>query len=121
MSSNSLGNYKKTTDAIIPLQGDTITLPAVQVKIDDLEREILSIFLTHPTWMFKAHQIKTILEYKNMEISSIKVSKILENFVVLKLMTKKKGSRTYSYSLVKSNRLDLKNVTTVTKIKEEEL
>ena len=78
---------------------DEILLPPIQVKLDPIDRAILDIFLMHPTWRFKVHQIKTILEYQNFHVGHAMIAKKLEFLVITTVLLRQKGSRVYSYFL----------------------
>lgn len=71
----------------------------LKVCLDDLDKQILSIFSTHPTKAYKVNQVKTLLDYQNIVLSPQKIEKRLDFFVILTLLGKRKGSRVYSYFL----------------------
>ena len=85
------------------LVGDEITIPPIQVKLDRLDREILTIFLEHPTWHLKVHQIRTILKYNKLEAGYIKISRRLEFLTATTLLSRYRGSKVYLYYLTPSN------------------
>ena len=80
-------------------EDDEILIPPIQVKLDPVDRAILDIFLDHPTWHLKVHQVKTILEYNNIQVSHAKIAKKLEFLVITTILMRHKGSRVYSYFL----------------------
>ena len=84
------------------LVDDEILLPPIQVKLDPVDRAILDIFLEHPTWHLKAHQVKTILEYQNIHVSHARIAKKLEFLVITTILMRHKGSRVYTYFLHES-------------------
>ena len=71
----------------------------LKVCLDDLDKQILSIFSTHPKKAYKVNQVKTLLDYQNIVLSPQKIEKRLDFFVILTLLGKRKGSRVYSYFL----------------------
>lgn len=75
----------------------------LKVCLDELDREILSIFSSYPTRSYKVNQIKTLLDYRGLILSPQKIEKRLDFFVVLTILRKRKGSRVYSYFLEPDN------------------
>lgn len=80
-------------------EDDEILIPPIQVKLDPVDRAILDIFLDHPTWHLKVHQVKTILEYNNIQVSHAKIAKKLEFLVIITILKRSRGSKVYSYFL----------------------
>lgn len=78
--------------------GDSLEIK-LEVQLDRIDQAILSIFSSHPTRSYKVHQIKTILDFKNITLSPQKIEKRLDFFVVTTILGKRKGSRVYSYFL----------------------
>jgi hypothetical protein len=71
----------------------------LKVCLDEMDKEILSIFSSHPTRTYKVSQIKTILDYQNIVLSPQKIEKRLDFLVITTILGKRRGSRVYSYFL----------------------
>ena len=80
------------------LLGDRIEVK-MEVQLDSLDKAIMEIFTEHPSWHFKAHQIRTILEYKNIHINHAQLTKRLDFLAITTILSKRKGNRVYSYYL----------------------
>ena len=73
----------------------------LRVCLDDIDRAILEIFQRSPSKNYKLHHIKTILEYRGMNINYGKLSRKLSLFSDLALISKtKKSSNVFLYKLL---------------------
>ena len=73
----------------------------LRVCLDDIDRAILDIFHKSPTKSYKLNHIKTILDYKGMNINYGKLSRKLSLFSDLALISKsKKSSNVFLYKLL---------------------
>ena len=73
----------------------------LRVCLDDIDRAILEIFQRSPSKTYKLHHIKTILDYKGLNINYGKLSRKLSLFSDLALISKtKKSSNVFLYKLL---------------------
>ena len=71
----------------------------MEVQLDLIDKAIMDIFTEHPSWHFKAHQIRTILEYKHIQINHVQLTRKLDFLVITTILSKNKGNKVYSYYL----------------------
>ena len=72
---------------------------SLNVKMDETDLAIMEIFKKFPARHFHAHQIRTILEYNGIEISTMKLVMKLQFFSYISLISVEKGGRAMRYSL----------------------
>ncbi|EQB70567.1 MAG: resolvase protein [Thermoplasmatales archaeon A-plasma] len=72
------------------------TIIQLDVKLDDIDRNILDILKKH-TLPMKAIQIQAVLNYMGYDVSYGILSKKLSNLTILSLVSRGKGSRVYRY------------------------
>ncbi|WMT49360.1 MAG: hypothetical protein RE472_03010 [Thermoplasmatales archaeon] len=78
--------------------GDSLEIK-LEVQLDRIDQAILSIFSSHPTRSYKVHQIKTILDYRDIVLSPQRIEKRLSFLVITTVLSRRKGSRVYLYCL----------------------
>lgn len=75
-------------------------IKVIEIEISALQEIILDISERHPGGM-SAERIRFILEGKDIPLSPFQVRQVLLEMTTLKLLTRVKRSRTYSYGLPK--------------------
>ncbi|MHB1440007.1 MAG: hypothetical protein ACYCSO_05105 [Cuniculiplasma sp.] len=76
----------------------------LKVSLDHIDRSILDIFHSNPSRSFKLCQVRTILEYKGINLHYAQLTKRVKIFVTLSLLCREKNSRVYSYKECTKNR-----------------
>ncbi len=71
----------------------------LEVHLDEIDVKILDIFRKYPTKTFQAHQVRTILERRGLDIGYGELRDRLRVFVLIGLLKREKGKRISRYRL----------------------
>lgn len=71
----------------------------VQIDLDQIDLTILKAFLRYPNKRWRVQQLKTILEYEGIDITSAAVRDRLRFLVAISIIGSHKGSRVSIYEL----------------------
>ena len=84
----------------LELSGDEILLPPIQVRLDSIDKAILSIFQRHPSRKWRVNQICSILIHGDHDINSSMVARRLDVLCTLTILSKERHTgRVYRYTL----------------------
>lgn len=69
----------------------------LEITLDDVDERIMEIFSRYPSRWWKAHQIRSILEYEGVFISGPDLWNRMKALSFLSLVIREKRSRVYRY------------------------
>jgi hypothetical protein len=77
---------------------DEILLPPIQVRLDNIDKMILSIFRKHPGKKWKVSQISPILFHSGLDVGYNTISRRLNVMCLLTILAREKNTgKVYRY------------------------
>ena len=71
----------------------------LEVRLDETDVKILDIFRKYPTKTFQAHQVRTILESRGLDIGYGELRDRLIVLVIIGVLRRENGTKLFRYSL----------------------
>ncbi|MCL4420220.1 MAG: hypothetical protein M1477_00830 [Candidatus Thermoplasmatota archaeon] len=81
----------------------------LEVRLDEIDVEILNVFRKFPTKTFQAHQVRTILESGGIDIGYGELRDRLRVLVIVGILRRENGTKLFRYSLETKKDDHLKN------------
>jgi hypothetical protein len=78
----------------------------VRIRLDEINRKILEIFIKYPNRKFKTGQIRTILAFEGLELGYGVITLRLTNLSLLHILTSEMGSSVKTYWLAEDFKIN---------------